>query len=58
MSRERELWALLEHPNILPFYGYAEDEQVFGLFGALISPVRWQIFISVIPIIRRYHPTL
>jgi hypothetical protein len=39
MSRERELWAALEHTNIVPFYGYAGDERVFGLFGALISPV-------------------
>ena len=40
MRRERELWAALEHQNIVPLYGYAEDERIFGLFGALISPVR------------------
>jgi hypothetical protein len=40
MTRERELWAALEHQNIVPLYGYAEDERIFGLFGALISPVR------------------
>jgi hypothetical protein len=30
------VWARLEHPNILPFYGYCED---FGKYGASISPV-------------------
>jgi hypothetical protein len=44
MRREKELWAALEHQNIVPLYGYAEDEGVFGLFGALISPVRYQSF--------------
>ncbi|KIM23218.1 hypothetical protein M408DRAFT_332495 [Serendipita vermifera MAFF 305830] len=35
--RERSVWATIDHPNILPFYGYA-DEPSFGIFGALISP--------------------
>lgn len=39
MQRERTIWAQLDHPNILPLYGYAEDEMLFGAFGALISPV-------------------
>lgn len=39
MRRERTIWAQLNHPNILPFYGYAEDPRLFGAFGALISPV-------------------
>lgn len=42
MSRERELWAAIDHLNIVPFYGYAEDESKFGQFGALISPVRYK----------------
>jgi hypothetical protein len=46
MSRERELWAALQHPNIVPLYGYVEDEQMFGLFGALISPVGNYPFIN------------
>jgi hypothetical protein len=46
MSRERELWAALEHLNIVPFLGYAEDERTFGLFGALISPVRYSLLHS------------
>lgn len=39
MRREREVWAAVNHSNIVPLYGYAEDEEKFGLFGALISPV-------------------
>jgi hypothetical protein len=49
MERERELWAALQHPNIVPLYGYAEDEgdeKMFGEFGALISPVGKQPFID------------
>ncbi|KIM21069.1 hypothetical protein M408DRAFT_333662 [Serendipita vermifera MAFF 305830] len=37
VNREREVWAALSHPNILPFYGFAEDA-VFEPYGALISP--------------------
>ncbi|KIM21067.1 hypothetical protein M408DRAFT_333661 [Serendipita vermifera MAFF 305830] len=37
INREREVWAALSHPNILPFYGFAEDA-VFEPYGALISP--------------------
>jgi hypothetical protein len=50
MQRERELWAALRHPNIVPLHGYAEDEgdeKIFGEFGALISPVRNQPFINI-----------
>jgi hypothetical protein len=32
------VWEALEHPNILPFYGHADDED-FQPFGAFISPV-------------------
>jgi serine/threonine protein kinase len=39
VNREREVWAALNHPNILRFYGFAEDK-AFEPFGALISPVR------------------
>ncbi|KIM23192.1 hypothetical protein M408DRAFT_321312, partial [Serendipita vermifera MAFF 305830] len=39
--REITVWSSVDHPNILPFYGYTEDT-VFGPFdapfGALISP--------------------
>lgn len=38
MRRERKVWEALEHPNILPFYGYANDED-FQPFGAFLSPV-------------------
>jgi hypothetical protein len=35
---------MLDHPNILPFYGYANDAH-FQPFGAFLSPVslvlRW-----------------
>jgi len=38
VKRETTVWATAEHPNILPFYGFADDEE-FAPFGALISPV-------------------
>lgn len=38
MTREREVWADLRHPNILPLYGYTEGSELFGRYGALISP--------------------
>lgn len=38
VRRERMVWEALEHPNILPFYGHADDED-FQPFGAFISPV-------------------
>jgi hypothetical protein len=44
MTRERKLWAAMDHVNIVPLYGYAEDESKFGPFGALISPVRFKCF--------------
>lgn len=40
MRRERTVWASLRHPNIVPFYGYANDnDRIYGLWGAFISPV-------------------
>ncbi|KIM26054.1 hypothetical protein M408DRAFT_25702 [Serendipita vermifera MAFF 305830] len=39
--RERTVWTLMKHPNILPFYGYTEGSTIGQLntpFGALISP--------------------
>lgn len=39
MEREREVWGALQHPNIAPFCGYAEGDDFYGPFGALISPV-------------------
>jgi hypothetical protein len=38
LEREMRVWASLEHPNILPFYGYCEG---FGKYGASISPVSY-----------------
>jgi hypothetical protein len=29
----------LNHPNILPLYGFADEGKLFQPFGALISPV-------------------
>jgi len=43
--RERTVWEALEHPNILPFYGYADDTE-FEPFGAFISPVGISRFTS------------
>ncbi|KAG8780744.1 hypothetical protein FRC15_009318 [Serendipita sp. 397] len=39
IHRERAVWGALDHPNILPCIGYAEDDEQFEPFGALISPV-------------------
>ncbi|KIM26051.1 hypothetical protein M408DRAFT_330824 [Serendipita vermifera MAFF 305830] len=39
--RERTVWTLMKHLNILPFYGYTEGPTIGQLktpFGALISP--------------------
>ena len=38
VKRETIVWATTDHPNILPFYGFADDA-AFAPFGALISPV-------------------
>ncbi|KAG8838573.1 hypothetical protein FRB91_007549, partial [Serendipita sp. 411] len=38
VCRERRVWAMLEHPNILPLLGYADEEEMFQPLGALISP--------------------
>lgn len=35
LRRESETWWKLDHVNILPLYGFAED---FGSYGALVSP--------------------
>ena len=43
MKRERRIWATLDHPNILPLYGFTDDEELFQPFGALISPVSWLV---------------
>ncbi|KIM22653.1 hypothetical protein M408DRAFT_282468 [Serendipita vermifera MAFF 305830] len=50
--RERLVWASLNHPNILPLYGYAEDDERFGQFGALISP--WYRYGDATSFIRDY----
>lgn len=39
VTREREIWSRLEHPNIVPLCGYTEESDLFGPFGALVSPV-------------------
>jgi hypothetical protein len=39
LRRERRAWGALSHPNILPLYGFADDEEMFQPFGALVSPV-------------------
>ncbi|KAG8754138.1 hypothetical protein FRC14_005356, partial [Serendipita sp. 396] len=36
--RERVVWGALDHPNILPCIGYAEDNERFGPYGALVAP--------------------
>lgn len=33
------VWAQVEHPNVVPLYGYTEEGENFGSFGALISQV-------------------
>ncbi|KAG8814891.1 hypothetical protein FRC17_000935 [Serendipita sp. 399] len=36
--RERGIWGAFNHPNILPLIGYAEGDERFEPFGALVSP--------------------
>jgi len=43
IKRERTTWGTLDHPNILPLYGFADDEELFQPSGALISPVSWLV---------------
>ncbi|KAG8830157.1 hypothetical protein FRC17_005330 [Serendipita sp. 399] len=38
IERERTVWAMLDHPNILPLYGFAEEDARFQPLGALVSP--------------------
>ncbi|KIM30177.1 hypothetical protein M408DRAFT_294765 [Serendipita vermifera MAFF 305830] len=37
LKRERRTWGALNHPNILPLYGYVDDEDFYQP-GALVSP--------------------
>ncbi|KIM30176.1 hypothetical protein M408DRAFT_328262 [Serendipita vermifera MAFF 305830] len=37
LKRERRTWGALNHPNILPLYGFVDDEEVYQP-GALVSP--------------------
>ncbi|KIM30182.1 hypothetical protein M408DRAFT_56274, partial [Serendipita vermifera MAFF 305830] len=39
LTRERRTWGALDHPNILPLYGFVDDEEVYQP-GALVSPER------------------
>jgi hypothetical protein len=39
VERERRTWSVLRHPNILPLYGFADDDEHFQPFGAFVSPV-------------------
>jgi hypothetical protein len=42
LERERRTWGALRHPNILPLYGFVDDDEMFRPHGALVSPVsRW-----------------
>ncbi|PVF94696.1 kinase-like protein [Serendipita vermifera] len=38
IRRERWIWSTLDHPNILPLLGFADDDPGFEPFGAFISP--------------------
>ncbi|KAG8755312.1 hypothetical protein FRC14_004154 [Serendipita sp. 396] len=38
IKRERTVWIMLDHPNILPLFGYAEKDERFQPLGAFISP--------------------
>ncbi|PVF95372.1 kinase-like protein [Serendipita vermifera] len=37
VDRERSVWASLDHPNVLPLYGFCNDSD-FDPYGAFISP--------------------
>ncbi|PVF94196.1 kinase-like protein [Serendipita vermifera] len=38
IRREGFIWSKLDHPNILPLLGFADDDKGFQHFGAFISP--------------------
>ncbi|PVF91075.1 kinase-like protein [Serendipita vermifera] len=38
IRREGFIWSRLDHPNILPLLGFANDDKGFGPFGAFVSP--------------------
>lgn len=37
----------MRHPNVVPLYGYAADNESFGSFGAFISPVKFSIQVGI-----------
>ncbi|KAG9054438.1 hypothetical protein FS842_005125 [Serendipita sp. 407] len=55
IQREKLVWARLDHPNILPLYGYAED-RLFHPLGALVSP--WCQYGSALNFLSKYENTL
>jgi serine/threonine protein kinase len=56
MERERKLWSALNHPNIVPFYGHATNQDIFGTLGALISPVtRYLILYFYLTLLQWYE---
>jgi hypothetical protein len=50
LKRERSTWAAMNHPNILPLFGFADDHETFQPFGALVSPVNPSLFLPAIEI--------
>lgn len=43
LRRERRTWGALCHPNIVPLYGFMDDEEFFQP-GALVSPESFFLF--------------
>jgi hypothetical protein len=46
IKREKWTWSTLHHPNILPLYGWVDDDDRFQPFGAFISPVGYLMPVS------------
>ncbi|KAG8825070.1 hypothetical protein FRC17_008864 [Serendipita sp. 399] len=56
INRERTVWGMLDHPNILPLYGFAEEDTRFQPSGALISP--WYRSGNASTFLSQYGPSL
>ncbi|KAG8818655.1 hypothetical protein FRC17_010756 [Serendipita sp. 399] len=54
--RERGIWGAFNHPNILPLIGYAEGDERFEPFGALVSP--WCINGDAAGFLEEHGPSL
>lgn len=45
----------MDHPNIAPLYGYTEPNQLFGDFGAFISPVIRSLYCGLVTYLLQWY---